>query len=61
MLLCCQIESKDKKYSLTIPSATLEDEAEYSVKCGEQQTTAMLFVEGKLLSHVTALLYTCRG
>ncbi len=36
-----------RRHSLTIPKTLLDDTAEYTVKCGEQETAAALTVEGK--------------
>ena len=36
-----------RKYSLTIPKTDVSDSAKYSVKCGDEETTANLTVEGK--------------
>ena len=35
------------KHSLTIPKALTDDTAEYSVKCGDEETKGKLNVEGK--------------
>ena len=40
------------KHSLTIPKALTEDMAEYSVKCGDEETKGKLTVEGRLLTIV---------
>ncbi len=37
------------KHSLTIPKALKDDTAEYSVKCGDEETKGKLTVEGKEL------------
>ena len=36
------------KHSLTIPKTEKDDTAEYSVKCGDQETKGKLTVEGRL-------------
>ena len=38
------------KYTLTIPKTLKDDTAEYSVKCGDQETKGKLTVEGKVLT-----------
>ena len=42
------------KHSLTIPKALTDDTAEYSVKCGDEETKGKLNVEGK---YVTLISY----
>ena len=39
--------SDGDKYTLTIPSPTLGDAAEYTVKCGDMESSARLIVYGK--------------
>ena len=41
-------------HTLTIKDATLDDEADYTVRLGKEETTGSLFVEGKnlLLSNI---------
>ncbi len=36
-----------RRHSLTIPKASLEDAAEYTVKCGDQETKAKVDVQGR--------------
>ena len=38
------------KYTLTIPKTLKDDTAEYSVKCGDQETKGKLTVEGNALA-----------
>ena len=42
------------KHSLTIPKTLKDDTAEYSVKCGDEETKGKLTVEGK---HVIPISY----
>ena len=37
-----------RKHSLIIPKTEMGDAAEYSVKCGEEETEAKLIVEGRI-------------
>jgi len=42
------ISNDDYKYSLTLNECTLDDGAEYTVKCDDVSTTATLKVKGKI-------------
>ncbi len=41
-----KITSKDTEYSLTIPTASLDDAAEYSIQCKDEKSKALLFIKG---------------
>lgn len=43
----CQLKVEGTVHTLTIPRATLEDEAEYTICIGDKTSTALLLVEGK--------------
>ncbi len=47
------------KHILTIPKALLDDTAEYTVKCGDQETKGKLTVEGKLFVFVPMYIRPC--
>ena len=39
------------KYSLTIPKSLIDDTAQYSAKCGDEETKGKLVVEGRSCCH----------
>ena len=41
-----QITNDGNKYSMTIQKTELEDTAEYTVKCGDQESKVSLYVKG---------------
>ena len=47
--------SDGDKYTLTIPSPTLGDAAEYTVKCGDMESSAKLIVYGKKTVQICGL------
>ena len=46
--------SDGDKYTLTIPSPTLGDAAEYTVKCGDMESSAKLIVYGKKILKISS-------
>ncbi len=43
-----ELKRDARRHSLTIPKTTLDDSAQYTVKCGEQQTKGQVTVEGRV-------------
>ena len=49
----------DTKHTLIIPKTLKDDTAEYSVKCGDQETKGKLTVEGRINQGFTCLSFCC--
>ena len=50
-------KSEGRRHSLTIPRCVSDDSAEYTAKCGDQETKAQLTVEGTDIFHCLLLFY----